>query len=152
MASLNRFEISGSELIEADEKISLCFEKIGWGHFFKFFYGHHAEVTKLFAMNLKDDVVQIRGFKFVINEDKIAEATKLPQVGERWFKGSKVNKKKCLSLLLPLPNNTKLKIGVPVKFLNPKWRAFYKILVRYVSCDGHLSHLHYYHLRLLLVL
>ena len=120
MAPLNRFEISGSELIEANEEVALRFEKIGWGHFFKSFDGHNAEVTKLFAMNLKDDVVQIGSFKFIFNEEKIAEATKLPQVGERWFKGSKVNKKKCLSLLLPLPDNTKLKIGVPVKFLKPE--------------------------------
>ena len=152
MAPLNHFEISGSELIEADEKVALRFKKVGWGEFFKCFDGHHAEVTKLFAMNLKDDDVQIRGFKFVINEDKITEATKLPQVGEHWFKGSKVNKKRCLSLLLPLPDNIKLKTGLPVKFLKPEWRAFYEILVMYVSCDGCFSHLHYYHLRLLLAL
>ena len=83
MAPLNRFEISGSELIEADEKIALRFEKVGWGQFFKCFDGHNAEVTKLFALNLKEHVVQIGGFKFIVNEDKIAEATKLPQVGER---------------------------------------------------------------------
>ena len=83
MAPLNRFEISGSELIEANEEVALRFEKIGWGHFFKCFDDHNAEVTKLFAMNLKDDIVQIEGFEFVVNEDKIAEATKLPQVGER---------------------------------------------------------------------
>ena len=59
MAPLNRFEISGSELIEANEEVSLRFEKIGWGEFFKSFDGHHAEVTKMFAMNLKDDIVQI---------------------------------------------------------------------------------------------
>ena len=121
MAPLNHFEISGSELIEADEKVALIFEKVGWGQFFKCFDSHKVEVTKLLALNLKEDVVQIGGFKFIVNEDKIAEATKLPQVGECWFKGSKVNKKKCLSLLLPLPDNTKLKIGVPIKFLKPEW-------------------------------
>ena len=152
MAPLNRYEISGFELIEANEEVALHFEKIGWGKFFKSFDGHHAEVTKLFAMNLKDDIVQIGGFEFVINEDKIAAATQLPQVGERWFKGSKVNKKRCLSLLLPLPDDTKLKIGVPVRFLKPEWRAYYKILVRYVSYDGRFSHLHLYHLILLLAL
>ena len=57
MAPLNRFEISGLELIEEDEKIALRFEKIGWGQFFKCFDGHHAKVTKLFAMSLKEDVV-----------------------------------------------------------------------------------------------
>ena len=83
MAPMNCYEISGSELIEANEEVALRFEKLGWGKFFKSFDGHHAEVTKLFAMNLKDDIVQIGGFEFVINEDKITAATQLPQVGER---------------------------------------------------------------------
>jgi len=97
-------------------------------------------------MSLRENVAQIGGFKFIIDEDKIAEATKLPQTRERWFKGGKVDKKRCRSLLLPLPANAKLKVGVSVKFLKPEWRASYEILVRYVSCDNHLSHIHYYHL------
>ena len=135
MAPFSRFEISGSELIEAYEKVALLFEKIGQGQFFRCFDGHNAEVTKLFSLNLKENVAQIGGFKFIVDDDKIAEATKLPQIGERWFKGGKVNKKKCLSLLLPLPDNAKLKIGVSVKFLKPEWTAFYESLVRYVSCE-----------------
>ena len=42
MAPLNCFEISSSELIEANEEVALRFEKIGWGEFFKSFDGHHA--------------------------------------------------------------------------------------------------------------
>ena len=110
------------------------------------------EVTKLFAFSLKENVAQIGDFKFIIDEDKITEATKLPQTGEKWFKGRKVNKNKCQSLLLPFPASAKLKIGVSVRFLKPEWRAFYEILLKYVSCDGRFSHLHYYHLRLLLAL
>ena len=147
MAPLSRFEISGLELVEADEKVAILFEKIGWGQFFRCFSGHNVEVTKRFAMSFKENVAQIGDFKFIIDEDKIAEATKLPQTRERWFKGGKVDKKRCRSLLLPLAANAKLKIGVSVKFLKPKWRAFYEILVRYVYCDGRFSHL-----RLLLAL
>ena len=83
MAPLSRFEISGSELIEADEKVSLLFEKIRWGNFFRSFSRHNAEVTKLFALSLKENIAQIGDFQFIIDEDKIAEATKLPQTGER---------------------------------------------------------------------
>ena len=103
-------------------------------------------------MSFREHVAQIGDVKFIIDEDKIAEATKLPQIGERWFKGGKVDKNKCWSLLLPLPANAKLKIGVSVNFLKLEWRAFYEILVKYVSCDGRFSHVHYYHLRLLLAL
>ena len=56
MAPLSHFEISGSELIEADEKVALLFEKIGWGHFFRSFSGHNTEVTKLFALSLNENI------------------------------------------------------------------------------------------------
>ena len=86
MAPLSRFEISGPELVEADEKVTALFENIGWGSFFRCFSGHNVEVTQQFAMILKENVAQIGGFKFIIDEDKIAEATNLPQNRERWFK------------------------------------------------------------------
>ena len=69
MALLNHFEISGSELVEADEKVALLFEKVGWGQFFKCFDGHNTEVTKLFALSLKENVAQTGGFKFIVDED-----------------------------------------------------------------------------------
>ena len=128
--------------MEDDEEVAALFKKIGWGSFFRCFSGHNIEVTKQFAMSLKENVAQIGGFKFIIDEDKNAEATKLPRTRERWFKGGKVDNKRCRSLLLPLPANAKLKVGVSVKFLKPEWQAPYEILVRYVSCDGNLSHLH----------
>ena len=41
MAPLNRFEISGPELVESNLEVAVLFEKIGWGLFFKGFNGHH---------------------------------------------------------------------------------------------------------------
>ena len=37
---------------------------------------------------------EVGGFQFIIDEDKISEATKLPQTGEHWFKGGRVDKKR----------------------------------------------------------
>ena len=101
-------------------------------------------------MSLKDDVAQVGAFQLILNEDLIAKATKLPQIGECLFKDKKVNKKKCEMFLLPLPEDLDLGIGVSVKFLKPQWRSHSKILIRFVSCDGRYSHMHYYHLRLLM--
>ena len=42
MAPLSRFKISGLELVEANEKVVVLFEKIGWGSFFRCFSGHNA--------------------------------------------------------------------------------------------------------------
>ena len=124
----------------------MLFEKIGWGLFFKGFSGHHVEITKRFAMSLKDDVAQVGDFQLILNEDLIAKATKLPQIGERWFKGQRVNKKKSEMFLLPLPEGLDLGKGVSVKFLKPQWRAYFEILIRYITCDSRCSHIHYYHL------
>ena len=54
--------------------------------------------------------------------------------------------------LLPLPEDSDLGRGISVKFLKPQWRARFEILIRYVTCDGRYSHIHYYHLRLLMAL
>ena len=141
MAPLSRFEISRPELVEANEEVVALCKNIGWSSLFGCFSGHNTEFTRQFALSLKENVTQIKGFQFIINEDKITEATKLPQTGERWFKGGRVDKKRCKSLLLPLPANAKLKFGVSVKFLEPKWKVSYEVLVMYVSYDDRLSHI-----------
>ena len=79
------------------------------------------KLLKQFAMSLRENVAQIGGFKVIIDKDKIVEAIKIPQTREHWFKGGKVDKKRCRPLLLPLPTNAKLKIGVLVRFLKPEW-------------------------------
>lgn len=121
MAPLSRFELLGSEMVEANLKVAALFGKIGWGLFFIRFSGHHYEITRQFTFSLKEDVAQVGGFHITVNENKIAEATGLPQIGEHWFKGEKVNKVKCMSLLLPLPAGSNLTNGVSVKYLEPEW-------------------------------
>ena len=69
-------------MVEFDPNVVALFDKILWGSI-----GHHIEITRLFSLSIKEDVAQIGGFQFTINEDKINEATKLPQTSECWFKG-----------------------------------------------------------------
>ena len=97
-------------------------------------------------MSLKDDVAQVGYSQRILNEDLIAKATKLLQIGEHSFKGQKVNTKKCEMFLLSLPEGLDLGRGVSIKFLKPQWRVCFEILIRYVTCDGRYSHIHYYHL------
>ena len=46
MAPLNRFEVSGHELVESNPEAAALFAKIGWGSFCKCFSGHHVEITR----------------------------------------------------------------------------------------------------------
>ena len=86
-------------------------------------------------MSLNNDVAQVGSFQLVLNEDIISKATKLPQTSECWFKGQRVNRKQCELSLLPLRECSYLKNCVSVNFLKPRWRAFFDILIMYVSCD-----------------
>ena len=79
MTLLNRFEISGHDLVEYNPEAVTFFEKIGW-FFFKGFSGHHVEITRQFTMSLKDDVAQVGDFQLILNKDLIAKATKLPKL------------------------------------------------------------------------
>ena len=62
IAPLSRFEISGPELVEADEEVATLFKKIGLGSLFRRFSGHNTEVTRQFTLSLKENVAQIGGF------------------------------------------------------------------------------------------
>ena len=46
MVSLNRFEISGPELVESNLEAAALFDQIGRGLFFKGFIGHHVGITR----------------------------------------------------------------------------------------------------------
>ena len=98
-------------MVESNPEETALFDQIGWGSFFKVFSGYHVGITRQLSLSLKNNAAQIGDFQLVLNEDIIVEATKFPQVGERWFKGQKVNKKKCEMFLLPLPEGSDLGRG-----------------------------------------
>ena len=78
---------------------------------------------------------------------------KLPRTGERWFKGSRIDKKKFKQFLLPLSKeDAHLKFSFPVKYLRNQWRAPFEVISRYISCDGRYSNVQLYHLRILMAL
>ena len=86
-----------------------------------------------------------------MDEEFISKAINLPQRGECWFKGAKIEKKKFKQFLLPLSkDDAHLKHCFPVKYLKPQWCLPFQVNSRYISCDGHYSNVHLYHLRILL--
>ena len=61
-----------------------------------------------------------------------------------------VNKEKSKGFLLPLPKGFDEKNGYPVKYLQPHWETLFHMIVRYITCDGRYSSVHFYHLRILM--
>ena len=101
-------------------------------------------------MSFDGNVAQIGDLQLVIDEEFISKATKLPQTGERWFKGSRIDKKKFKQFLLPLSKEyAHLKLSFPIKYLRNQWRAPFEVISRYISCDGRYSNVQLYHMRIL---
>lgn len=81
MAPLCRFKPDGAELLEINPDVFQLFDKISWGDFLRAFSGHNVEVTRRFALSLKENVAQVGNMKLDFFEEFIAKATKLPQEG-----------------------------------------------------------------------
>ena len=89
----------------------------------------------------------------IVAKEFIAKATKLPQTGECWLKGSRIDTKKFKQFLLPLSKeDAHLKFSFPVKYLRNQWRAPFEVISRYISCDGRYLNGQLYHLIILMAL
>jgi len=47
---------------------------------------NHLDLTRLFAANLQDNKVTLAGVTFTVSPSIIADATRIPNVGEKWYK------------------------------------------------------------------
>ena len=88
MGKLLRAEPEGSKFLEGYPQVKEALQKANWLQCIQKFRGYHKEVTKAFARSFrdKDNQVEIGDLKFTVTESSIAQATSLPQTGERWFK------------------------------------------------------------------
>ena len=88
-------------------------------------------------------MAQIGNVQLKIFEKFIVEAKELPQRGERWFKKKGVNREKWKHFLLPLPEGFDDKYGYPIKYLKPQWESLLHMIIRYITCDGRYSSVHF---------
>lgn len=53
--------------------------------------GHNTRLTNMFSLNFLDGKVKLGNLEIFVTEKFIADATNLPIVGEKWFKGDEVD-------------------------------------------------------------
>ena len=49
---------------------------------------HHQELVQLFVLNFHDSHVTLAGVNFTLTAETISQATRIPNIGEEWNKGS----------------------------------------------------------------
>ncbi len=83
-----REEPSNIRELHASHMIVSYFRHLGCYEFCEQVQGvqHHPELTKIFVANLSDNKVTLAGVTFIVSSSIITDATRIPNVGEKWYK------------------------------------------------------------------
>jgi hypothetical protein len=107
-------------------------------------------VTQEFAQAFDGRRVHIGELEMDITEEFIAQATELPQEGEKWFKNQRITTNEWKKFLVNLEKTVNWNKGILVAAIKSKWRNILFILQKHVTCEGRYGLVFYYHLCLLL--
>ena len=151
MGLIVRSEPVGTKYLEGYPQIREMIQQVGWLQFLEKFNGFHKEVTKTFARSFNRSKVEIGDVKFTITESFIAEATKLPRQGKRWFKNKEFHNEAWRQMLkTPGMDISVFKKGIPSSALKNKWRNMLLILQKIITCEGRFGTLYVYNIRLMM--
>lgn len=81
-----RFEPAGVSLLDAYPACSDIFKRGGWYEYCCGLLGHHVEVSKAFTRSFDGEKAEFKSLTLIVTEQSIAEATRMPIEGDKWFK------------------------------------------------------------------
>ena len=79
------YEPSNLDALSVNRVVEDIFQKVGWIGYFQRLNGFHEETTFQFSMNMNGEYSVITGLRVDASEWAIAEAKRLPQIGNHWF-------------------------------------------------------------------
>jgi hypothetical protein len=62
------------------------FLRAGWGPFFSNLQGQNDDLSMQFVIDFDGKTTRVESLSFEVSEESITIATKLPRMGDRWFK------------------------------------------------------------------
>jgi hypothetical protein len=63
----------------------------GWGPFLSSLQGHDDGLSMQFVVGFDGMIAHVGSLKFSVTEESIVAATKLPRMGDRWFKNHQLS-------------------------------------------------------------
>ena len=130
----NRSEPSDMSWVQTFPDYARLFLEAGWLSFFEKIYGYHTEVSYKFAQCLDKYIVTFDTLNIELTRELIAEATRIPDEGEYWFKQVPFTFDAHNYLLADVVADWGK--GVHIHKFKPEWREPIKILKSYITCEG----------------
>ena len=126
-------------------------QKASWLSFIEKFNGYHKEITKSFSRSFDGMEVEIGDIKFSVTESFITEETKLPNLGERWFKNKKFHDESWKAILKnPGMDTSVFTKGIPLHVIKEEWTALLLLVQKFITCEGRFGTMYMYHARIMM--
>jgi hypothetical protein len=110
----------------------------------------HPEVIRQFSLHFDGWNTKVGDLEFEVTEASILAATRIPIIGEKWFKSMDLNAAYAKYFLKTENQDGDLSKGVPRNHLIEQFDKILRRIQRYFTCEGRFNTLYQYHIRLLL--
>ena len=123
--------------ITSSPMIFKCFQNVGCFQFCEKVkqVQSHLELTRLFVLNPHNKQANLAGVDFELSSDTIAQATGLPDVGEKWFKRENLDMSFYEPFLKPRYKEG-CKTIFPFSHLLERYAPVMKVIMKYFTCEG----------------
>jgi hypothetical protein len=135
------------------KEFQLCREKYArsrWMEVLEKFTGCHEKVSHAFIQGYNGEIVHIGNLELAINEETLREATRLPNRGDKYFKGVGINREMCQQFLKEDHQHPDWKKGIPRNYIKEEYHPMLASLQRFLTCEGRYVVTFIYYIRLLL--
>ena len=145
------FEPISTEEVNAHSSVLFNFHEVGCLYFFQRVQEvkSYSPLTHLCALRFQEKHFHLAGLDFKFSPRSISKATKIPYVGENWFKKSHLDSEEYKPFLKPEHRDSCPSI-FPFSYLLTSYAPLMKIIMKYFTCEGRFSRVYAYHIRFLM--
>lgn len=114
MGVIVQIELNGTQFMEGYSPVKQMLEQVHWWEFIEKIDGFEKELTKSFDWSFDATKAKIGDIRIVVTKSFIANVTRLPRVGETWFKNRGIKRDDWRTFLKnPDMDITIFKKGIP---------------------------------------
>jgi hypothetical protein len=119
------------------------------GPFLSSLQGHDDGLSMQFAVGFDGKIAHVGSFNFVVTEESIVAATKLPRMGDRWFKNHQLPRLSYNRVFKPEFKSISVAKGYAKEWINIELVNPLIVITRLITCEGRYSTFKACHFRLL---
>jgi len=135
MAPLVRVKTNDVQTLLSYDNAREDLERNGWHLFIEKFQGFNLQVTQEFALTFDGCREKIGDVQLEVIEELLRQATRLPIVGQKWFKNAKVEEVPW-TLLFTSRKIASCDQGMLNSFLKPIWHDLLAVVKQFITSEG----------------